>query len=569
VVYATCDVNAFSHELSGYKFRKDFVIGRNDYGYTTSTKVQDVICTCNLKPVAKYILPNTINAQHVISYPNCARVLFTAFMRQLRDSGNKINPKTLNEYHLYCDKLFETAIRPLLRDFDYDVGAWMNHITTRNKQNEVLKFYNNYINGIKYHYTYEDAENFCYTMFAKKEKQIITEKKPKCRAISAAPPFVKWVMGPVVQKLEKIMHGRLDGYKMSNAGEPCKVWNEIEDMYENNYKQGFNSIIDIDGSAWDSTQHYGMKYLTNKIYTYLCDYGYIKHVDTEMFRRVALQKTRKLTAKCFIDKKTHVIFSANIEATTFSGSPDTTFMNTMTNLSLSHFVFNSYGLDRSKYKLSTSGDDFNCCIASEDNTPNLRNHIERTWKNLGLLPKYVLHGDYSNITFCSTNVIPYMLHNEQKFKVVRQIDRMLPLATVSEKALHYSAGRLKYHYQELINGLKTWAHNMPFYREFIQAYQKQHDAISEPYQFDPPGLPKTTFPSSEVYETFDYRNMSEVRVSDRQPPDAAVYAFLLEKYGLTQKNVEQIGNTLTQRVMYSPYEPAEASCTMDPYDMVA
>jgi len=244
-------------------------------------------------------------------------------------------------------------------------------------------------------------------------------------------------------------------------------------------------------------------------------------------------------------------------------------MNTMTNLSLSHFVFNSYGLDRSKYRLSTAGDDFNCCIASEDNTPDLRNHIEKTWKNLGLLPKYVLHGDYSNITFCSTNVIPYMLHNEQKFKVVRQIDRMLPLATISEKALHYSAGRLKYHYQELINGLKTWAHNMPFYREFIQAYQKQHDAIPEPYQFDPPGLSKITFPSSEVYETFDYRNMSEVRVSDRQPPDTAVYAFLLEKHGITQKNVEQIGNTLTQRVMYSPYEPAEASCTMDPYDMVA
>lgn len=569
MVYATCDVSAFSHELSGYKYRKDFKIGKNDYGYTTKTRVQDVICTCNYKPVAKYILPNTSNSQHVISYPNCARVLFTAFMRQLRDSGNEINPHTLNQYHLYCDKLFQQVIEPLLQDFSYDVGAWMNHVTTLNKQKEVLKFYDNYMNGIIHHHTYENSENFAYTMFAKKEKQIVTQKKPKCRAISAAPPFVKWVMGPVVQKLEQVMHGKLDGYKMSQAGKPCKIWDEVEDMYESNYRRGLNSIIDIDGSAWDSTQHYGMKYLTNKIYSYLCDNGYIKHVDTEMFRRVALQRMRKLTAKCYIDKKTHIIFSANIDSTTFSGSPDTTFMNTMTNLSLNHFVFNSYGLASSKYSISAAGDDFNCCIASEDNTPELRDHIDKTWKSLGLLPKYVLHGDYSNITYCSTNVIPYTQNGEQKFKVVRQMDRMLPLATVSEKALHYSAGRLKYHYLELINGLKTWAHNMPFYREFIQAYQKQHDAIPEPYQYDPPGLPKLTFPSNEVYQTFDYHNMSEVRKSTREPPESAVYTFLLEKYGVTPMNVEQIGNTLKQCIMYSPYEPAEPSCTMDPYDMVA
>ena len=36
-----------------------------------------------------------------------------------------------------------------------------------------------------------------------------------------------------------------------------------------------------------------------------------------------------------------------------------------------------------------------------------RPNIKEIWLDLGLLPKYVLHGGYDQITFCSTNVIPY------------------------------------------------------------------------------------------------------------------------------------------------------------------
>lgn len=568
MVYATCDVGAFSHELGGYKYRKDFKVLNNDYNYTLGTNVKDVLCTCTRKPIAKYILPPTENSQHVISYPDCARVLYTAFMRQLRSSENKISKNLLSRYHTFCDRFFDEKIEQLLTDFTYDVEAWMNHIATLKKQNEVLIYYNNYKKGLLDHHSYAAGYNYAYTMFAKKEKQIVPGKKPKCRAISAAPPFVKWVMGPVVQKLEKIFHGAVDGYKMSHNGKPCKTWNDIEDMYEDNYRMGLNTIIDIDGSAWDSTQHYGMKYLTNKIYKYLYDHNKIKHIDSELFYKVAIQRKRKLTAKCYVNGKTKVIFSALIDSTTFSGSPDTTFMNTVSNLSLNHFIFAEYGISPDKYRLSTAGDDFNCCIAQEHNTKHLRTFIDSVWRGLGLLPKYVLHGDYSNITYCSTNVIPYKdADGNAKFKVVRQMDRMLPLATISEKALHYSSGRLKYHYQELINGLNTWAIGMPFYADFIKAYQKQHDSILTPYQFDPPGRAKMTFQAAEQYDEYNHRTMDNVRVSNRTPPAHYVYDFLREKHGLLKDNIEQISKTLTSQVLYSPYEPSEVSCTMDPYDM--
>ena len=182
MVYATCDSDAFNRELQEYKYRTDFKVLKNDYNYTLETNVKDVVCTCDRKPIAKYILPTTENAQHVISYPGCARVLFTAFMRQLRAPTRQPNPIMIEKYHKFCDKFFEEKIEPLLTNFTYSVEAWMNHLKTYNKQHEVLEFYNRYKKGELYHYSYADAENFVYTLFAKKEKQIVTDKKPKCRA---------------------------------------------------------------------------------------------------------------------------------------------------------------------------------------------------------------------------------------------------------------------------------------------------------------------------------------------------------------------------------------------------
>lgn len=487
-------------------------------------------------------------------------------MRQLRAPVQQPDPIIISEYHKYCDKLFEEEIEPLIRNFSYDVEAWMNHLKTYNKQQEVIHYYNNYKLGKMTDHYYNDPSQHAYTLFCKKEKQLVGTKKPKCRAISAAPPLVKFIMGPVVQRLEQILNGRIHGYKLSFKNKPCKTWNDMEEMYNEQFNKGFDSIIDIDGSAWDSTQHYDMKYLTNKIYLYLYDNNLIKHIDAELFKEVSTQRYRRLVAKNYNSEgKVEIIFSAIIDSTTFSGSPDTTFMNTMTNLSFNRYILHKYGLHHNCYSMGCCGDDFNLLLSSEDNTVLLREFINTHWLRAGLNPKYVKNGDYSNITFCSTNIIQYKDGQQTKFKIVRQMDRMIPLSLISEKALHYSNGRLKYHYQELILGLKSWAGKMPFYSYFISAYEKQMNKIPNNFEYDKPGKPKVYFPTNEVYDDECYTNMDKVRVSSNQPNDEAVYKFLLDKFDINKSHIQQIYNCLHETQIYSPYE-GEESITNDPLD---
>ena len=189
---------------------------RNDFGYTTETKVIDVICTCNNKRAAlRRILPVANTSIPVTCYPSCPRVLFTATMRQLRgpdDPKFKFDEQKIKSYHAYCDKYFDRYIEPLLRDFEYDVNAWMNHLKDYNKQKEVLEYYELYQKGIKYKPNWELGSHLNYTVFAKQEKQIVGEKYPKCRAISACPPLMKWLKGPIAVALEKLFHGKLPGF---------------------------------------------------------------------------------------------------------------------------------------------------------------------------------------------------------------------------------------------------------------------------------------------------------------------------------------------------------------------
>jgi len=96
VIDSTCDPKSFQTELDDYKFRDTHKILKNDFNYTINTKVADVICTCKNKHTAKKILPTTgNNLEHkIVVYPQCPRVLFTSFMRQLRENdATKVKPK--------------------------------------------------------------------------------------------------------------------------------------------------------------------------------------------------------------------------------------------------------------------------------------------------------------------------------------------------------------------------------------------------------------------------------------------------------------------------------------------
>lgn len=547
----------------------------NDFGYTTKTKVKDILCTCKDKAVLRKLLPTSETSAPVTCYQSCPRVLYTATMRQLRgpdDSTFKFDQNEIKSYHKYCDKYFDEYIEPLLVNFDYDVEAWMNHLKDYDKQKEVLEFYNMYKAGKKYDAKWEKGAYLNYTVFAKQEKQIVSDKYPKCRAISACPPLMKWLKGPIAVALEKLFHGKLPGFKISSDGKPCKTWGEIERYYEKCHREGKDSIIDIDGSAWDSTQAFHMKYISNKVYNWLYDNNKIKHICPKFFHQQINKRTRKLVAKTYINDKTYIIFSADIDSTTFSGDPGTTLDNTLTNLTLNHWIMDSYGLEINvDYEMDAAGDDYSCKLPAQLNTPQLHEVIKNKWKSLGLIPKYVLAGDYSNITFCSTSVIPYTGdHGQQKFKIVRQLDRMNPLSHYSRKALSYSAGQLKHHYQELSIGMKQWSKGMPFYDDYRKIFQQYADSIPTKPIREKPGKPKMRFISSHG-ETYDdastYHNMDKFRVSQNVPPSEAVYDFLITKYGLSKSDIQdmiskltyqgaycELNPTVTQTAQYIPYQ---------------
>ena len=80
----------------------------------------------------------------------------------------------IKRYHQYCDKILEDEIKPLIRKhFKYNVNDYMNHLKSRSKQEEVLEFYNDYVNNnIKDSHKLRNHATK-YTLFSKEEKQIL------------------------------------------------------------------------------------------------------------------------------------------------------------------------------------------------------------------------------------------------------------------------------------------------------------------------------------------------------------------------------------------------------------
>lgn len=593
VVYTTCKSEEFQKEIEGYKLRTQYAgvfqdryrsIDYNinipkdidDEWDNTTTKVKDIPCTCKLdRATLRQILPTPDNSNPVTCYQSCPRVLHTAMMRQLRapqpiseyfqydkDDKNRIqnffNTQYIREFHNFCDEYFEEYLLPLLQNFTYDIGAWMNHVKTLNKQKEVLQFYTDYVNkGKKYDIEWETNKYLDYTLFCKAEKQTVSDKYGKCRAISACSPLTKWVLGPITVALEKLFQNNLDGFKISLEKKPCKTWEEMESAYEYYYKHGFDTTIDIDGSAWDSTQSYHMKYLMFKVYTWLADNDKITHVDSEFFKKLATKRVKTLVAKAYVNGRTVVIARAHIDSTTFSGDPGTLVDNTMSNLIVNKWILSKFGLKNHQYKMFCSGDDFSLLIACTNNTKQLHDFIEKHWKGLGLLPKYIKKGNYQDITFCSTNVIKYNENNEVKFKIIRQLDRIIPLTHYSRKALNYSKNRLKGYYDELATGMLKWVNGMPLFRDYIDALQYYRDQIPGPIEKDKDGKPKMQFPTSgEIYDSdTTYHIKEKIRTSARKPPDEVVYQYFIEKYRITPTDISCMRDKLYNRSSYSELEP--------------
>lgn len=433
-----------------------------------TTKIEEIPCTCrgDDEIALQQVLHVGSNTPEVICYNSCDRTLFAAFKRQMMRVFEP-DPQIAEEFQRYSENYFSKFVEPVLRTFDYSYSEWFNK-QPRHKQDD-LKRSQEIIIADGY------PKNVEYGLFCKREKQ---EAGGKNRAIANIEPVIKYIMGPVCWALEDVAGKFFPGY--------CggKSWDDLENLFEQYYREGYHYVLQGDGSAFDTCQHYELKVIDRLIYTYLAKNKLVHHVDSDQFGRIACAKLRELNAKTFSKEGVKALGSATIRGTVFSGASDTTLMNTLRMALYNMFTLERAGLKYGEdFKLLAKGDDF--IVFSR--TPQWQgeeflhlyqkiwkpkpNHAKTNFREnkgaLGMILKFLNVGDYDTIDFCSVTCIPYEDHT--KFKLARKPNRMDPLAHFSRVALKMTQPQLKQYLLDQAYALEVSHGNMPFYRDYAIA----------------------------------------------------------------------------------------------------
>lgn len=431
-----------------------------------SPYLHDVVCTCKgeSKVAAKAILPLGINTYRALVYNNCARTLLASSIRQGK-SMPAFDPFLYKKYQSFCDRIFHDEIIPILQEFQYSYDHWYNHLE-RTKQEEIDELDKNPSNAKLWSYVYNN--------FSKRELQLWIEDQ-KARNISAPGANVKYVMGPIIWQLEHLFATKFHGYCGSAN------YDDLRDYYNGCLQKGLTVVAQGDGSGFDLSQTHEAKYIDRLIYNWLADNGKIYHVDPELFRHLSTMRFRMLNLQTYVDGRVMSLGTITLDATVGSGSPDTTFGNTLRMAIYNRFVAEEIlGLKPHEYGLKVKGDDFVAMFTEE-----YRNKLERAYYEFFVSPKefdevnddqkpiksgqilkFLSLGDYESIDFCSTNV----LHRKGVMLILRKLDRF-PLANWSIKALSYSDYEMMEYYNALAFSYDAWAKGLPFYGDYAEVFR--------------------------------------------------------------------------------------------------
>ena len=301
----------------------------------------------------------------------------------------------LKEFELWFDKVFEREFKPVLYNFNYCHKAWFNHLCKK-KQVEVAPYYPE-INPIDFiPISIKNIKEYnTYTNFVKSEKQCGNGCKTRC--ICSPGPAYKYIMGPITYELEQIMKKHIHGYQVPEN------WEALEKFLDHMEICGLIATVQLDGKSFDMTQNIHLKRIVDhKIYRYVKQF--VHHVDQNVFEAVATAEERYVVPNVRVDGKVKSFGSVMLRGQVFSGSMDTTLMNT---LRMSMFV--RFCMDRAGVpgKVLVKGDDTSVFI-SPVHIPALVKSIgeifctEEEWlanpeiiKGLGLISKFIKIGAIS------------------------------------------------------------------------------------------------------------------------------------------------------------------------------
>lgn len=546
-----------------------------------NTRIDEIPCTCKGQEeiALRQILPVGINTTKVICYNSCARTLFAAFKRQLKQVYPAEEKEQLEFLKFSFKFMTDTGFLDKLQNFDYSYSQWFNKMP-RHKQDAMQNAAIEYLaHGFL---NQRDADHIYvqFGMFCKREKQAAGGKN---RAIANIDNLVKYIMGPVCWALEEFADKYFPGY----CGK--KNWGDLEDYMKTMYQDGFTTVLQGDGSGFDLSQNYVMRRVDRIIYHSIA--SKVHHVQVDDFVRAASAQIRRIKAEQKLSdakRKNPNLTSdcgkighALVVGTVFSGASDTTLMNTIRMALYNHYTLQvkchlKLGVD---YHLLAKGDDFMVFVKN----PNLpyKKAYDSCWMpkdkkpydtvysryGIGQILKFLLIGDFSTIDFCSTTVV----QDGEDFKIFRRPDRMDPLMHYSRAAVRMTPGQLKQYYIDMAMAIDDFSNGAPFYREYARACYRMSKRIIAPRVRLQTGRVRLNMPDdghlhvhdpTQILDLLfhdyghDYVQGLAFRHSTHKVSDEAVYEHFRKYFNFGKIEVDNMAQALLSQHLYDPI----ASC---------
>jgi len=505
----------------------------------------------------KKIMPIIAQVNPVTIYHDCVANNYTS-MRRDCIALPVPHQDILERFNKYTARIFEQEIKPLIENFEYSVNAYYNHLDTKQQKRW---------DAVDKDKLYKRV----YGNFCKLEKQEVTSelKNPKNRNIASPNEEYKYVMGPVVYRLEQIFKKNFKGYSSG------RNWSEREIIMNLRHKAGFNKLVQGDGSGFDRTQYLELKKACEfRIYQYLAEAGCVYHVDEAVFRAQALAGTITYNVRQmnkngkFIDVM--LLGRVTKTGTVQSGNCDTTFGNTLRMALYNRFIAEELlELDRDSYDLDCAGDDFALFLPTFVDNDDIRKAYYTVFRplikgeddtikhGLGQVLKYLKIGDIETCDFCSTET--FYSPTTGSYKIIRKIDRFLTLTPWSRKALQMSARDQKLYMSSLAQSNELWIGNLPLLRSYnrlLENYSQYHTHKFNHSVKKKVGRKKKTLPlEKQHYQTlYDeasqqrFENLRNIfgsdeaysqleRISDKTNCEKDFLDYLQRKYNITPQEV--------------------------------
>lgn len=429
--------------------------------YLNVERYRSLICPTDNSVGLIQIGPTFRSAPRLSFYHNCPLCLFAALKRQCICSPPP-DPVALQRLQLYIKRVIEPEIIELLKDFEYYYNTWYNHLTA-NQQDEVEPCHYMTDNELFTRF----VKNFC-----KGEKQLNDSPiPPKNRCICAFCVTHKFVTGPVVYSLEQYFK-KFKGY---GGG---KNWQETAELF-NQWRELDYKPIQSDMSGLDRSVSVELKRLIFHL-VYKEIRHKIHHVTPEIFDRHVFTDTTSVFTGYFTKDGYVDMGRVAITGTVFSGSMDTTLMNTLLTTIVNRFVMEELlGLSIDEYDLTNKGDDNVTAVPSTFN----HDKIVTAYKSVFLFsnqlknyyaPLYIRHGfgltlkfcsisfDLCDIDYCSTNT--FYCEQCSSHRITRKLDRFIYLTPWSNSALNLSPNQQLAYMQNLHDSNNKWMKNLPIFR---------------------------------------------------------------------------------------------------------